>query len=143
MTTTSSTRSARAATRATYRLVDSAAGGDAAALEAELTRLRAEGQEGITLIRAMLRRIGLLARLRAEVEQGNSVSAVMASAGKSLFWKEKDAVGAQLARWRGDLLAKAISRVLEASGRSSGGRCRSPRGRRGIVAICRQAARLR
>ncbi len=71
------------------RLVDSAAGGDAPALEAELTRLRAEGQEGVTLIRAMLRRIALLARLRAEVEQGSSPDAVMASAGKSLFWKEK------------------------------------------------------
>ena len=52
------------------RLVDSAAGGDAAALEAELVRLRAEGLEGITLIRAMLRRMALLARLRAEVEGG-------------------------------------------------------------------------
>ena len=54
------------------RLVDSVAGGDAAALEAELRRLHAEGQEGITLIRAMLRRLALLARLRAEVEHGSS-----------------------------------------------------------------------
>lgn len=126
------------------RLVDSAAGGDPAALEAELVRLRAEGQEGITLIRAMLRRIGLLARLRAEVEQGNSVSAVMASSGKSLFWKEKDAVGAQLARWRGDLLAKAMSRLLEAERQ-----VKAPGGvgplaaDEELLAICRQAARLK
>src|SRR5205085_11061378 len=39
------------------RLVDSAAGGNAAALEAELVRLHAEGLEGISLIRAMLRRM--------------------------------------------------------------------------------------
>jgi len=126
------------------RLVDSAAGGDPAALEAELVRLRAEGQEGITLIRAMLRRIGLLARLRAEVEQGNSVSAVMASSGKSLFWKEKDAVGAQLSRWRGDLLAKAMSRLLEAERQvKAAGGVGPLAADEELLAICRQAARLR
>ena len=46
--------------------------------------------EGIPLIRAVLRRMSLLARLRAQVERGNSPDAVMASQGKSLFWKEKD-----------------------------------------------------
>ena len=87
------------------RLVDSAIGGDAAGLQGELARLHAEGLEGITLIRAMLRRISLLARLRAEVEQGSSPSAVMASSGKSLFWKEKEEVGRQL----GDLLGLRVS----------------------------------
>ena len=126
------------------RLVDSVAGGDAAALETEIARLRAEGQEGIALTRAVLRRMTLLARLRAQVEQGNSVSAVMASAGKSLFWREKDAVEAHVRRWRSDLLAKAISRLVEAE------RQVMTPGGPGIVAadaelfaICRQAARLR
>jgi DNA polymerase-3 subunit delta len=96
------------------RLVDSVAGGDAAALETELSQLHAEGQEGITVLRAMLRRIALLTRLRAEVERGSSVSAVMASQGKSLFWKEKDNVERQVGRWRADLLAKAMSRLLDA-----------------------------
>jgi len=125
-------------------LVDSVAGGDAAALEAEIARLRAEGQEGITLIRAVLRRMAQLARLRAEVEQGNSVGAVMASSGKSLFWKEKEAIGAQLGRWRPELLAKAISRLVEAERQVM-----SPGGPGNVAAdaelfaICRQAARLR
>lgn len=126
------------------RLVDSVAGGDAAALEAEIARLRAAGQEGITLIRAVLRRMALLARLRAEVEQGNSVAAVMASSGKSLFWKDKEAIGPQLGRWRPELIAKAVSRLVEAERQVM-----SPGGP-GIVAadaelfaICRQAARLR
>ena len=79
-----------------------------------MLRASAEGQEGITLLRAMLRRISLLARLRAEVEQGSSPAAVMASSGKSLFWKEKDEVGRQLGRWRADLLAKAMTRLVEA-----------------------------
>lgn len=126
------------------RLVDSVAGGDAAGLEAELARLHAEGQEGIPLLRAMLRRMSLLARLRAEVEQGSSPSAVMASSGKSLFWKEKDEVGRQLGRWRSDLLAKAMARLLEAERqvKSSGG-IGPLAADEELFAICRQAARLR
>lgn len=126
------------------RLVDSAAGGDPAGLEAELVRLRAEGQEGITLIRAMLRRMALLARLRAEVEQGSSVSAVMASSGKALFWKEKDEVARQLSRWRADLLAKAMSRLIEAERQvKSAGGVGPLAADEELFAICRQAARLR
>lgn len=126
------------------RLVESVAGGDAAALESEIARLRSEGIEGVTLIRAVLRRMTLLARLRAEVEQGSNVGAVMASSGKSLFWKEKETIGAQLGRWRADLIAKSISRLVEAE------RQVMRPGGPGIVAadaelfaICRQAGRLR
>ncbi|HVQ07225.1 MAG TPA: DNA polymerase III subunit delta [Allosphingosinicella sp.] len=126
------------------RLVDSVAGGDAAGLAAELARLHAEGVEGITLIRAMLRRIALLARLRAEVDRGSTASAVMASSGKSLFWKEKDEVGRQLSRWRAALLAKAMSRLLEAERqvKASGG-IGPLAADEELFAICRQAARLR
>lgn len=126
------------------RLVDSAVGGDAAALEAELTRLRSQGVEGITLTRAVLRRLMLLARLRAEVEQGGSPADVMASSGKSLFWKDKVGVERQLGRWRSPLLAKAATRLIEAE------RQVMAQGGPGIVAadaelfaLCRQAARLR
>ena len=126
------------------RLVDSAVGGDPAALEAELSRLRAQGLDGIPLTRAVLRRLTLLARLRSEVERGSSVGGVMASAGKSLFWKEKDAIERQVARWRSDLLAKAVSRLIEAE------RSLMAPGGPGLVAadaelfaLCRQAARLR
>lgn len=126
------------------RLVGSAAGGDLRGLEAELGRLHAEGQEGIPLLRAMLRRMSLLARLRAEVEQGSSPAAVMASSGKSLFWKEKDEVGRQLGRWRSDLLAKAMARLLEAERqvKASGG-IGPLAADEELFAICRQAARLR
>jgi DNA polymerase-3 subunit delta len=126
------------------RLVDSAASGDSAGLAAELARLHAEGLEGITLLRAMLRRMALLARLRAQVEQGSNVPAVMASSGKSLFWKEKDEVGRQLSRWRADLLAKAMSRLLEAERqvKASGG-VGPLAADEELFAICRQAARLR
>jgi DNA polymerase III subunit delta len=126
------------------RLAGIVAAGNAAGLEAELIRLRAEGIDAIPLIRAMLRRMGLLAKLRAEVEQGRSVGEVMASAGKSLFWKEKDAVGGEIDRWRSSLLAKSIGRLAEAERqvKASGGP--GPiAAEEELFAICRQAARLR
>ena len=83
------------------RLLAAVAGGDPDQAETELARLRAEGKDGIQLIRAALRRMTMLARLRAEVERGKSVGAVMASAGKSIFFKEQGAVQAELGRWRG------------------------------------------
>ena len=127
------------------RLVDSVGSGNPALLSSELLRLRSEGIEGIPLIRAVLRRMYLLTRLRAEVEAGNAVGAVMASpAAKSVFWKEKDAVAAQLGRWRADLLAKSVSRLLEAERQ-----VKAPGGLgpaavdEELFAISRQAARLR
>jgi DNA polymerase-3 subunit delta len=126
------------------RLVDSVGGGDSALLQTELLRLKSEGIEGIPLIRAVLRRMALLARLRAEVEAGNSATTVMASAGKSLFWKEKDAVALQLTRWRSDLLAKSIGRLLEAERQvKAPGALGAAAVDEELFAICRQAARLK
>jgi DNA polymerase-3 subunit delta len=126
------------------RLVEGVGLGNAHLLQAELLRLSSEGIEGIPLIRAVLRRMTLLARLRAEVERGNSVATVMASQGKAIFWKERDAMAAQLSRWRSDLLAKGVSRLLEAERQAM-----TPGGPgplaidEELFAICRQAARLR
>jgi DNA polymerase-3 subunit delta len=126
------------------RLVDSVGNGNAALLQAELLRLSGEGVEGIALIRAVLRRMSLLARLRAQVERGNSPDAVMASHGKSLFWKEKDAVGRQLSRWRSEPLARSVSRLLEAERQVKAAGGLGPRAvDEELFAICRQAARLR
>jgi DNA polymerase-3 subunit delta len=126
------------------RLVDSAASGNAAALEGELVRLRAEGLEGITLIRAMLRRMALLARLRAEVERGQEPGAVMASAGKSIFFKEKDGIERQLRRWPAALIAKAMTRLSDAERQvKSAGAVGPVAADAELFAICRVAARLR
>jgi DNA polymerase III subunit delta len=126
------------------RLVDSVGGGDVKTLRSELLRLSSEGIEGIPLIRAMLRRMTLLARLRGEVERGNSVDTVMASHGKAIFWKEKEAVAAQLSRWTSDLIGKGMSRLLEAERqvKASGGLGPLAAAEE-LFAICRQAARLR
>lgn len=95
-------------------LVDHVFGGRAEAAAGELARLRGEGVEGITLLRATLRRGLQLARLRAAVEQGQPPAAVLASSGKSLFWKEKDAVSRQLERWDSARLARCLSRLVAA-----------------------------
>ena len=127
------------------QLVDAVLDGDLKGLETELARLRAQGIEGISLLRpALLRRMALLAKLRAQVEQGSSVSAVMTSAGKALFWKEKDAVAAQLGRWRAELIAKVTSRLMETQRlvMTSGGPGPVAIDEE-LFAICRQAARLR
>jgi DNA polymerase-3 subunit delta len=126
------------------RLVEGVGNGNARLLQNELLRLSSEGIEGIPLIRAMLRRMIQLARLRAEVERGNSVDSVMASQGKSLFWKEKSSIGQQLSRWRSPLLAKSIDRLVEAErqAKASGG-LGSAAVDEELFAICRQAARLR
>jgi len=126
------------------RLVDSVGNGNASMLHAELMRLTSEGIEGIPLIRAVMRRMTLLTKLRAEVERGNSVHSVVAAQGKAIFWKEKDAVAQQLSRWRSDLLAKCMGRLLEAERqvKASGGLGPLAVAEE-LFAICRQAARLR
>ena len=126
------------------RLVDSVSAGRPEQLAGELARLSSQGIDGIALIRAVLRRMSLLTRLRAEVERGSSVQAVMASHGKALFWKEKAGVEQQLGRWRPNLLAKSVSRLLEAErqAKASGGLGAAAVDEE-LFAICRQAARLR
>lgn len=126
------------------RLVDSVSGGNPALLQTELLRLSSEGVDGIALIRAVLRRMLLLTRLRGEVERGNSVDTVMASQGKAVFWKEQGAVATQLSRWRSELLAKSVGRLLEAERQvKSSGSLGNVAVDEELFAICRQAARLR
>jgi DNA polymerase-3 subunit delta len=86
----------------------------------------------------------LLARLRAQVERGNSVDAVMASSGKSLFWKEKGAISRQLGAWRSEVLGRSITRLVEVERQlKSPGAVGSAAVEEELFAICRQAARRR
>jgi DNA polymerase-3 subunit delta len=126
------------------RLVDAVLSGVPADAEAELARLADEGVEGIFLLRAVLRRLLLLAQLRAEVERGNAVEAVMAVSGKSLFWKDKQPVSRQLALWRPDKLSVAIGRIGEAERRIKAPRAIGPLvAEAELLTIAREAARLR
>jgi DNA polymerase-3 subunit delta len=126
------------------KLVESVGSGDAIVLQEELARLASEGVDAIPIIRAMLRRMTLLARLRAQVERGNSVDAVMAAQGKAVFFKEKGAVSRQLGRWRSDLIAKSVGRLLDAERQmKASGTVGAAAANEELFAICRQAARLR
>jgi len=93
-------------------VVDAVLDGDPRSLDRALGG--ATGGEGVPLLRALGRRLQLLTRLRAEVERGNSPASVMASAGKSLFYKEKPAIARQLQLWTSRRLALASSRALAA-----------------------------
>ena len=96
------------------RLVDAVLSGRPDDADAELARLASVAIEGIPVIRALIRRLMLLAQLRAEVAAGNGIETVMASSGKALFWKDKQSVASQLKRWSPDRIATAIGRLAEA-----------------------------
>ncbi|HEX8842758.1 MAG TPA: DNA polymerase III subunit delta [Sphingomicrobium sp.] len=94
------------------RLADLALAGELAELADELTRLP-QSAEGIPIVRALQRRLLMLAPARARIERGDSPDGVMASFGKSLFWKDKALVEKLLRRWD----AKGLARVAERAGR--------------------------
>ncbi len=94
------------------KLVDAVLDGRLDAIEIALAQLAAEGIEGIPLIRAMLRRLFQVGEYSAQVAMGNSVSSVMASAGKALFWKDKEPVTRQVTHWRPSAIATAIERLI-------------------------------
>jgi len=96
------------------KLVDAVLEGRTDSVDSALIRLAAEGVEGIPLIRAMIRRLAQIAQFRSEVARGNSVSTVMASSGKALFWKEKDAISRQVSRWRPMQISTALDRLVTA-----------------------------
>lgn len=96
------------------RLVDLLLGGQGGEADAELARLAGEGVEGIAVLRPLLRRLLLLAQLRAEIDAGGAIDQVMASSGRALFWKSKPVVARQLGQWDSRALATAIERVAEA-----------------------------
>lgn len=105
------------------RLANIVLSGDLPELDRELTQLASAGLIGIPLLRAILRRLMLLAKLRSDVEAGNSVQSVVAKAGRAIFWKDKAIIADQLSRWRSTALATAIKRITAAERllKSSGG----------------------
>jgi DNA polymerase-3 subunit delta len=95
------------------QLVDAVLDGRLDAVDAALAELAADGIEGIPLIRALLRRLLQLGQYCADMAKGRSAADVMATSGKALFWKDKDAVQRQLMRWQPDKIETAISRLID------------------------------
>lgn len=95
------------------RLGDLALSGRMAELIEELGRLPHGGAEAIPIVRALQRRLLMLAPIRARIENGERADAVMASMGKALFWKDKPLVQRLLSTWSADRIASAAARVGE------------------------------
>ena len=89
------------------RLVDAVLDGRLPAIQVALVQLSADGLTGVPLVRALLRRMLQLAEMRG----GHEAGAAMASSSKSLFWKEKQAVERQSARWRPEAIERAVTRL--------------------------------
>lgn len=93
------------------RLADLALGGEIDELAGELIKLPPGGNEGIPVVRSLQRRLLMLAPLRARVERGERVDAVLTSLGRALFWKEKAKVQRMLSKWNAENLATIAGRV--------------------------------
>lgn len=101
-------------------IVDAVMGGRAEEAAAELALIGPN--EAISVVRALLRRIAQVMPLRAEVAAGQSIDAVMAGAGKAIFWKDQKVMAGLLQRWTPDRLATATTRLaaLERAYKRSG-----------------------
>jgi DNA polymerase III subunit delta len=93
------------------RLADLALGGDLERLSHELDASAADA-EPITVVRALQRRLLMLAPIRSKVDQGVRPHDAVTSAGKSVFFKEKELVARLVTLWD----SNALARVLERSG---------------------------
>lgn len=93
------------------RLADLALLGDVAELGEAVARMPPGGSEAIPAIRALQRRLLMLAPARARIERGDRVDAVMTSFGKALFWKDKASVEKMLRQWSADDLARVAARA--------------------------------
>jgi DNA polymerase-3 subunit delta len=93
------------------RIGDLALSGDLEALTHELDATAGE-LDPIPILRALQRRLLMLAPIRAQVDRGSRPHDAVTSAGKSVFFKEKDLVARLASLWD----SKALARVLERSG---------------------------
>ena len=93
------------------RLADLAMTGSLDQLADELARFPAGGSEAIPVIRSLQRRLLMLAPLRARVERGERVDGILASLGRSLFFKDKPKVQRMLSKWSAQDLATVADRT--------------------------------
>lgn len=124
--------------------VNVALGGKLRDLPAMLTKTTALGVAEIRLIRALAIRAMQLARLRAEVDNGAHPATVVAAKSSGVFWKERDAVTAQLHIWDSVRIARLMSRLLDCErALKASGTVGNVLFRKLITDIAHQAARAR
>ena len=93
------------------RLADLAMTGSLDELADELARFPAGGSEAIPVIRSLQRRLLMLAPLRARIERGERADGILASLGRSLFFKDKPKVQRMLSKWSAQDLATVADRA--------------------------------
>lgn len=96
------------------KLVDAIMGGQPGRVGAEVARLGQSGIAGIPVLRALFRRLILLAALRRDIDGGQSPAAAVEARGKAIFFKEKPAITDQASRWPADRLAALADKLLAA-----------------------------
>jgi DNA polymerase-3 subunit delta len=97
-------------------LVNQVLNGDAKALGRTIVEARAVGIEAIRIIRALQRRVAMLAGMRAKVEDGANPGAVV-RANRAIFWKEQEAFTRQVQRWSAQRLAGLNAHLLDVEAR--------------------------
>ncbi|MBL0925532.1 MAG: DNA polymerase III subunit delta [Sphingomonadaceae bacterium] len=93
-------------------LINQVMGGDLRGAGHELAVARDMGVDAIRIVRALQRRVSLLASLRAKVDNGANPGAVV-KATRSIFWKEADDFVKQLSRWPSARLAGLNGHLLD------------------------------
>ena len=93
--------------------INVALGGRVSDLPEMLAKAAAVGVAEIRIIRALAIRALALARLRAEVDGGAHPATVVSARSSGIFWKERDAVTAQLHIWDSVRIARLMSRLLD------------------------------
>ena len=97
-------------------LINEVMGGELRKVGIELATARDMGVDAIRIIRALQRRVSLLASMRAKVENGANPGAVV-KATRSIFFKEADAFVRQLGRWPSARLAGLNGHLIEVEAR--------------------------
>jgi DNA polymerase III subunit delta len=93
-------------------LINQIMGGELRKVGVELAAALDVGVDAIRIIRALQRRVGMLASLRAKVDKGSNPSAVV-KATRSIFYKEADAFVRQLSRWPSARLARLNGHLID------------------------------
>lgn len=94
-------------------LVNAVASGRLAEATAQAQRLRAEGEAGIAMLRALLRRIWQLREVRLSMARGASADAAVKALRPPVFWKDAATVTAQASGWTLEKLDRACLLLLE------------------------------
>lgn len=94
-------------------LVDAVLGGNTRRLEPEIRRFRELGINPVAVLLAMERRTAQLAALAAKLGPRGDVEALVdvERNARRVFYKDAGAIKAQLARWRGQRLARLVERL--------------------------------